>query len=71
MTDDTNITVQEVNAEPVEYVEIWIPIYRYAGSNNWYVLSACSSREDAVQSLNQVTYADVKILHHTEKRVTQ
>lgn len=71
MTDDTNITVQEVNAEPVEYVDVWIPIYRYAGSNTWYTVGAYPSREEAVQSLNHGNYADAKILHHTEKRVAQ
>lgn len=68
-------TVQEVGTIPdeMEYVDIYIPIARWANSNIWASFSICNSREDAKRALAQSSgYEDHKILiHHEVMRKTE
>ena len=72
MNYEQPITVQEVSANPVEYIDLYIPIVRHAGGNYWLICGCYLTEADAIEAIRSwIGIADAKILHHTERFVVQ
>lgn len=71
MDDQTAITIQEATANPVEYIDLFIPLVRYKGGNFWTTGGGCfNTSAEAIQSIKSYTgIEDAKILHHVERFV--
>lgn len=70
MKPGDHIDTQRVEAEPVEYVDLYIPIYRIKDQKYWSGGFVYYTKAEAVASLPvHEILAEAKILHHIEKIV--
>ena len=71
INQESNVDVVECSkAESVEYIDLWIPLVRYADGNCWGTSQPRASKEEAIAYIRGTRgMADAKILHHVERFV--
>ena len=72
MNQTDAITVQEAQADTVEFIHIYIPLWTWGTPNQWHSGRAvCTLAEAEEQIRSLVNIGDAKILHHVERLKTK